>query len=117
MGSRGRPGITDRGREVLAARPHRGVLVVVVTCSPATVVVVLAGHAEDRPIGRPDIQGFLGALQGRRRTAVCSSPPAGSAGRRTAETAKMAARVILIDGFRLAALMVEHNIGVQDRET
>lgn len=35
-------------------------------------------YAPDRKVGRPDIQGFAGALQGRRRHGGSSSPPVAS---------------------------------------
>lgn len=73
-------------------------------------------YKPDSAIGRPDIQGFLGALH-----------HAGAAGgvfittsrfTRDAETFATAStpRVILIDGTRLGQLMVTHRIGVQERQ-
>jgi restriction system protein len=74
-------------------------------------------YAIDRAVGRPDIQGFVGALHGAQAdrgvfiTTSRFSPDAYS------YAEKVAARVILIDGADLAALLVKHNIGAQDYET
>ncbi len=74
-------------------------------------------YAEDRPISRPDIQGFVGALHGAQADRGVFITTSRFSREATDYAAKIAARVILIDGAQLAALMVEHNIGVQDRET
>jgi restriction system protein len=63
-------------------------------------------------VGRPDIQGFVGALAGKhaqKRVFITTSEFAQTA----IEFAhSISQRVILIDGQRLADLMIEHNIGV-----
>jgi restriction system protein len=74
-------------------------------------------YAADRTVGRPDIQGFVGALHGAQAdrgvfiTTSRFSPDAYS------YAEKVQARVILIDGQELAKLLVDHNIGAQDSET
>ena len=74
-------------------------------------------YGAEHSVGRPEIQAFVGALHGTqadRGIFIATS-------RFTAEAAAYAqrvpARVVLIDGRRLAELMVKHNIGVQDQET
>ncbi|MDQ3325047.1 MAG: restriction endonuclease [Actinomycetota bacterium] len=73
-------------------------------------------YKADSSIGRPDVQGFLGALH-----------HAGAAGGVFITTSQftpdaisfarfITPRVILIDGPRLGRLMVTHGIGVQERE-
>lgn len=73
-------------------------------------------YAADNIVGRPAIQGFVGALHGM-----------GAAGRVFITTSRFSAdavafaigiqpRVILIDGERLGHLMVAHRIGVQERQ-
>jgi len=64
------------------------------------------------PVGRPEIQKFVGALEGQQAskgvfiTSSRFSPEA-------EQYAKgVRARVILIDGLRLASLMVDYNVGV-----
>jgi restriction system protein len=71
----------------------------------------------DHSIGRPDIRAFVGALHGAqadRGVFIATS-------RFTAEAREYAdrvpARLVLIDGVQLAALIVLHNVGVQDEET
>jgi restriction system protein len=74
-------------------------------------------YAADRSVGRPDIQGFVGALHGAQAdrgvfiTTSRFSPDAYN------YAEKVAARVILIDGPTLASLLVENNIGAQNSET
>lgn len=68
-------------------------------------------------VGRPVVQGFVGALTGVRASkgvifaASTFTPDAVS----YAET--VSPRVILVDGERLAELMIDHNVGVSDRDT
>lgn len=67
-------------------------------------------------VGRPVVQGFVGALQGARAakgiifTASTFTPDARE------YAAAVSPRVVLVDGGRLAELMVDHNVGVADRE-
>ena len=74
-------------------------------------------YAADRSVGRPEIQEFVGALHG----AQADRGIFITTGRFTADAKdyaeRVAARLVLIDGHMLAGLMVDHNIGVQDRET
>ena len=74
-------------------------------------------YAADRPIGRPDIQGFVGALHGAQadRGVFITTSRFSHDAHTYAE--KVQARVILIDGPTLAGLLVEHNIGVQNHQT
>lgn len=74
-------------------------------------------YAADRAIGRPDIQGFVGALHGAQadRGVFITTSRFSLEAHHYAE--KVNARIILIDGATLAALLVEHNIGAQDAET
>lgn len=64
------------------------------------------------PVGRPDVQAFFGALSGRRArkgvfiTTSSFTREAREFGRQIAES------VVLIDGARLATLMIEHGVGV-----
>ena len=63
-------------------------------------------------VGRPDVQGFVGALAGKQAqkgvfiTTSNFTPDAIQFARGLSQ------KVILIDGIRLADLMIEHNIGV-----
>ena len=65
-------------------------------------------------VGRPDVQAFYGALAGRRAnkgvfiTTSSFTPQA-------VEFAGSVERVVLVDGARLADLMIEHEVGVTSR--
>jgi len=68
-------------------------------------------------VQRPDIQAFVGALQGAQTTrGVFATTGRFSTGaRQFAESVAM--RLRLIDGTELTKLMVRYNVGVQVRET
>lgn len=76
------------------------------------VVYVQAKRYTDRHVGRPDIQAFVGALHGAQasRGIFITTSRFSSDARDYAE--RVNARVILIDGPELAALMIEHDCGV-----
>lgn len=70
-------------------------------------------YAEDRVIHRPTIQGFVGALmsaQGDRGVFITTSSFSRGA---IDEAERVNARIELIDGARLAKLMLRHTVGVQ----
>lgn len=74
-------------------------------------------YAPDQSVQRPAIQGFVGALmgaQGDRGVFITTS--SFSAGART-EAERVNARIELIDGSRLAELMLRHGVGVQAEVT
>lgn len=76
-------------------------------------VYVQAKRFSESAIGRPAVQGFVGSLVGRGATkgvfvtTSTFSPPA------TEYVKHLSQRIILIDGERLADLMIEHNVGVR----
>jgi restriction system protein len=62
-------------------------------------------------VGRPEVQGFYGALAGQRATKgvlITTSTFSGHA----LDFARSVERIVLIDGARLAELMIEHEVGV-----
>ena len=67
------------------------------------------------PVGRPEVQGFAGALQGQSATkgvmitTSVFSEPAREYVRTLANS-----KIVLIDGQRLAGLMYDHQVGVSD---
>jgi len=73
-------------------------------------------YAADRSIGRPDIQGFVGALHGAQADRGVFITTSRFSQEAHGYADKVAARIILIDGPALAGLLVEHNVGVQDDE-
>ncbi len=65
-------------------------------------------------VGRPEIQGFYGALAGQRaKKGVFITTSTFTA--QALEFAHSVDGIVLIDGTRLAALMIEHEIGVSLR--
>lgn len=67
-------------------------------------------------MGRPDLQGFVGALHGRADSGVFITTSTFSTGAK--EYARSTpTRIILIDGQRLTELMIRFGVGVQVRET
>lgn len=72
-------------------------------------------YAAGNPAGRPDIQRFVGALSGKASTGVFITTGRFSpAAVQYAEQAHT--RVILIDGDRLAGLMIRYGVGVQAKQ-
>jgi len=80
-------------------------------------VYVQAKRWTENPVRRPDVQGFVGALEGRGAgkgvfiTTSHFTPDA------TEYADRLNRRVVLIDGERLAELMMRHGVGVTTRET
>lgn len=74
-------------------------------------------YALDSSVGRPEIQAFVGALHGNQANqGVFITSSRFSAGARE-YAANLPTRVILIDGERLAALMIRYGVGVQVKRT
>lgn len=72
-------------------------------------------YTDGNTVGRPDLQAFVGALSGKADRGVFITTS------RFSEGAKVYAynvptRIILIDGERLATLMIRYGVGVQVRE-
>jgi len=80
------------------------------------VVYVQAKHWE-ATVGRPVVQGFVGALQGARASKGIIFTASAFSGEAKEFAGSVSPRVVLVDGERLAALMIDHNVGVSDRET
>lgn len=70
-------------------------------------------YAPDSSVGRPEIQAFVGALHGAQANqGVFITTGRFSSGAREYADA-VASRIVLIDGRRLAALMIRYGVGVQ----
>lgn len=74
-------------------------------------------YAVDRKIGRPDIQAFVGALQGAQasRGVFITTSAFTSEAKNYAD--RVGLRLVLIDGRELARLMVDRNVGVSVEES
>lgn len=71
----------------------------------------------DQTIGRPEIQKFAGALQGKRARKGIFITTARFSKEAQDFAASIELKVILIDGVRLANLMIDYNVGVSTRDT
>ena len=69
-------------------------------------------------VGRPEVQGFVGALQGQNATKgiMISTSRFSDPAREYARTVA-GCKVVLIDGEKLAGLMYDHGVGVSDATT
>lgn len=74
-------------------------------------------YAPDNPVGRPDIQSFVGALHGQQANQGVFITTGRFSRGATDYAASVPTRVVLIDGGRLAELMIRYGIGVQTRRT
>lgn len=73
-------------------------------------------YTNDRAVQKPEVQAFVGALSGKATTGVFLTTGRFSAG--ATEYARSAhTRIILIDGTRLAELMIRYGVGVQSKRT
>ena len=74
-------------------------------------------YAEDKPIDRPRIHEFAGALLGKQgdRGVFITTSRFTTGARQEAE--RINARIELIDGARLARLLVDYGVGVQGEQT
>jgi restriction system protein len=70
-------------------------------------------YAPENSVGRPDVQGFLGSLVGLGATKGVFVTTSGFSQQAIEFAKHLPQRIILIDGDRLAELMIEHDIGVR----
>jgi restriction system protein len=70
-------------------------------------------YSETNVVGRPDLQKFVGSLVGKGATKGVFVTTSKFSGDAEEYARHLSQRVILIDGQRLAELMIEHNVGVR----
>jgi restriction system protein len=70
-------------------------------------------YSPERSIGRPDVQGFLGSLVGQGATKGVFVTTSSFSGHAREFVRHLPQRIVLIDGETLAALMIEHGVGVR----
>lgn len=75
-------------------------------------VIYLQAKRWQQTVGRKEIQSFVGALAGQQADKGVFITTSDFANTATAYARKVPQKVILIDGERLADLMIQHNIGV-----
>lgn len=74
-------------------------------------------YALDSSVGRPEIQAFVGALQGAQADRGVFITTARFSQRATDYARGVSTRVVLIDGESLADLMIQYGVGVQVKQT
>ena len=74
-------------------------------------------HAPGNTVGRPAIQQFVGSLTGEGSTKGVFVTTSVFSAEARAYADRVAQRVVLIDGARLARLMITHDVGVRTRQT
>jgi restriction system protein len=70
-------------------------------------------YAETVTVGRPDVQAFVGSLVGLGATKGVFVTTSAFSGHAHDYVRHLAQRIVLIDGQRLAELMIEHGVGVR----
>jgi restriction system protein len=80
-------------------------------------VVYVQAKRWEATVGRPVVQAFVGALQGARASKGIIFTASNFSSDAEAYAASVSPRVILVDGERLAELMIDHDVGVSVRET
>lgn len=80
-------------------------------------IVYVQAKRWEATVGRPVVQGFVGALQGARASKGIIFTASSFSAEARGYAASVSPRVVLIDGEQLAALMIDYNVGVSDRET
>ncbi len=73
-------------------------------------------YGPSNAVQRPEVQGFVGALSGKAESGVFITTSRFSPGA-TEWARTVPVRLVLIDGQRLAELMIEYGVGVQARRT
>lgn len=72
--------------------------------------------ATDRPVRRPDLQGFAGSLEGQRATKGVFITTSRFTDDARQYVDRISRRVVLVDGQTLARLMYDHGIGVRGQQ-
>lgn len=80
-------------------------------------VIYLQAKRWDRPVGRPEVQRFAGALQGRRARKGVLITTSSFTGEAEDYASRIDSSIVLIDGERLVELMIDHGIGVTSAAT
>lgn len=80
-------------------------------------VIYLQAKRWEDVVGRPEIQKFVGALQGRRARKGVFITTARFSDDAIRYAENIESKVVLIDGKRLSELMIEHNVGVSTSVT
>lgn len=74
-------------------------------------------YASHQAVSRPDIQAFVGALHGQQADRGVFITTSRFSAEARSYVERIPNRIVLIDGRRLAELMILHNVGVQNEST
>lgn len=80
-------------------------------------IYIQAKKWTDTPVGRPDIQRFVGALQGKRAKKGIFFTASSFSDQARQYASNVETKVVLIDGQKLADLMIEYGVGVSTKST
>ena len=80
-------------------------------------IYLQAKRYSEQSVGRPDVQAFVGALQGRQATRGVFLTTSSFTSDARAFVENLHTRVVLVDGMQLCDLMIEHGLGVSTVET
>ena len=80
-------------------------------------IIYIQAKRWESTVGRPEVQRFGGALQGRRARKGVFITTSSFSREAVDYTGKIDTKVILIDGKRLAELMIDHGVGVRTDAT
>jgi restriction system protein len=75
-------------------------------------IYIQAKRWTETPVGRPEIQKFVGALHGKKAKKGIFITASRFTDQATEYVSAIDTKVVLIDGRRLADLMIDHNVGV-----
>lgn len=75
-------------------------------------VIYIQAKRWQAPIGRPEIQKFVGALQGHRANKGIFITTSSFTRDAVDYVSKINSKIVLIDGEQLSQLMIDHNVGV-----
>ncbi len=75
-------------------------------------IVYIQAKRWDKPVGRPEIQKFAGALQGQRARKGIFVTTSAFTNAAQQYVARIDSKIVLIDGDLLSQLMIDHDIGV-----
>lgn len=78
-------------------------------------IYIQAKKWDDKPVGRPDIQSFVGALDGQKASKGIFITTSRFAENARTYVKSISKKVILIDGKELASLMIEYSVGLSSK--
>jgi len=80
-------------------------------------IIYIQAKRWENTVGRPEIQKFAGALQGQRARKGIFITTASFSREAVGFASRIENKIVLIDGERLAQLMIDHNLGVSPMAT